>query len=317
MAEGSSILLFVMFLSIYLASLMGNFLIILTVAFDPQLHSSMYFFLVNLSLSDMCYISTTVPKSMAATLMNNRWISFAECVAQVLLVVTFAGAELSFLTVMAYDRYVAICYPLQYCLIMNWNACFQMAAASWRGTIINAMVHTVSTFMLEFCSSNVEQLFCDIPQLWLISCTDPRINQWLVFGSVFTADLFCFLYILVSYGFIFSAGLKMQSAQGRYKVVSTCTPHLTVFSLFLSTAEFSYFRPKALSSSSVNMLAVILYMVMLPLLNPLIYSLRNKEVQVAMSKLSRKLLGFDSCTPCSFLKNNQFSLTRKQLMCLR
>ncbi|XP_044279516.1 olfactory receptor 14C36-like [Varanus komodoensis] len=292
------ILHFVVFLSIYLATLMGNFLIILTVASDPQLHSPMYFFLVNLSLSDMCYISTTVPKSMAASLTNNRWISFSECVPQVFFIVTLAGAELSFLTVMAYDRYVAICHPLQYQLIMNWNTCFQMAAASWIGSVINATVHTVSTFRLEFCSSNIKQFFCDIPQLWLISCTDTVVNQWLVLAEIFSIILFCLLFILVSYGFIFSAVMKMQSAQGRCKVFSTCAPHLTVLSLFLSTSAFSYLRPKALSSPTVDMLAAILYTIMPPLLNPLIYSLRNKDIHRGMSKICKKLFGFRNMVSC-------------------
>ncbi|XP_044279519.1 olfactory receptor 14A16-like [Varanus komodoensis] len=312
--QEQQILHFVVFLSIYLATLTGNFLIILTVASDPQLHSPKYFFLINLSPSDMCYISTTVPKSMAASLTSNRQIFFTECIAQVFLVITLAGAELSFLTVMAYDRYVAICHPLQYRLIMNWSTCFQMAAASWIGSIINATVHTVSTFRLEFCSSSLNQFFCDIPQLWMVSCTDTAVNELITLVETFFVCSSCLLFILVSYGFIFSAVFKIQSEKGRHKVFSTCAPHLTVLSLFLSTAVFSYCRPKALSSPSVNMLAAILYTVMPPLLNPLIYSLRNQDICRSMSKICKKLLGFHNAIPCPFLKNIKVSLQRNQFI---
>ncbi|XP_062992744.1 olfactory receptor 14I1-like [Elgaria multicarinata webbii] len=286
------ILHFWVFLFIYLAAIIGNFLIILIVAHDEQLHSPMYFFLANLSLSDTCYISTTVPKSIASALTNHSLISFTECVLQVFLILTLAGVELSFLTVMAYDRYMAICHPLQYSMIMNWKACFQMAAASWISSLINATLHTVSTFRLQFCKSNIKQLFCDIPQLWMISCTDPVVSQSLVIASTITVGLFCLLFILVSYGFIFSTVFKIQSSQGRYKVFSTCTPHLTVLSLFLTTAVFSYFRPKAWSSPPVDLFAAVLYTILPPVMNPIIYSLRNKEIHGAMSKMAKKWFGF-------------------------
>ncbi|XP_062992746.1 olfactory receptor 14C36-like [Elgaria multicarinata webbii] len=305
---------FVVFLCIYLAAVIGNFLIILLVAYDHRLRSPMYFFLGNLSLSDACYISITVPKSMAASLTNSSQISFSECVSQVFLIVTFAGAELTFLTAMSYDRYVAICHPLQYRMIMNWKACLQMAAASWISSVIRATVHTVSTFRLQFCKFNIQQFFCDIPQLWMISCTDTSVNEWLVIADTFIMGLFCLLFILVSYGFIFSTVLKIQLAQGRHKVFSTCAPHLTVLSLFLTTAVFSYMRPKALSSPSVDLLAAVLYTVLPPLMNPIIYSLRNKEIHGAMSKMVKKWFGFNGMISCTFPKNINFSVKRNQLM---
>uniref|UniRef100_A0A670JEP9 Olfactory receptor n=1 Tax=Podarcis muralis TaxID=64176 RepID=A0A670JEP9_PODMU len=281
---------FVIFLSIYLIVLVGNFLITIAVALNHKLHTPMYFFLVNLSLTDICYISTTIPKSIAASLSDDKRISFAGCVAQVFLVLTFAGSELALLTIMAYDRYVAICHPLQYELIMNWDACIQMAAASWISSLIHAVLETSFTFILNFCGTNmIGQYFCDIPQLQKISCSDTKVNQILILVLGFFLDSFFFTFIFTSYGYIFSAVLRIPSVQGRYKAFSTCTPHLTVFSLFIITAVFSYMRPKALSSPTVDLVSAVLYTVLPPVLNPIIYSLRNKDIQLAVWKIPRKL----------------------------
>ncbi|XP_061447908.1 olfactory receptor 14A16-like [Rhineura floridana] len=283
-------LYFVMFLCIYLMAFVGNFLIMTSVALNHQLHTPMYFFLVNLSLSDVCYITTTIPKSMATSLTDNRLISFAGCVAQVFLVFTFAGSELSLLTIMAYDRYVAICHPLQYGLIMNWGACIQMATASWIANLIHASLQTAVTFRLNFCASNIiGQYFCDVPKLQKISCTDTKINQILILAIGITVDSLCSGFIFVSYGYIFSAVLRIPSAEGRYKAFSTCTPHLTVFSLFITTAVFSYTRPKALSSTTMDLLSAVLYTVLPPVLNPIIYSFRNKDIQEAVWKIPKKI----------------------------
>ncbi|XP_077169524.1 olfactory receptor 14A16-like [Paroedura picta] len=286
------ILHFVVFFLIYSAALVGNFLLVLTVVQNQSLHSPMYFFLVNLSLSDVCLITATVPKSMAIAWTNSRLISFSGCVMQVFLVVTGAGAELTILTVMAYDRYVAICHPLQYTLIMNWNTCLQMAAASWISIIINAVFHTANTFRLPFCTSSIKQFFCDIPQLLTMSCTDAAANVVGLLVEAIVICSFCFFLILTSYGFIFFTVSKIQSVKARSKAFSTCTPHLTVFCLFLSTAIFSYMRPKSISSVAIDLLAAALYSVLPPLLNPMIYSLRNKEIQMAMQKMWKKLFEF-------------------------
>ncbi|XP_060111052.1 olfactory receptor 14A16-like [Heteronotia binoei] len=282
----------VVFLFIYLVALMGNFLLIAAVAHNRHLHSPMYFFLVNLSIVDACYISTTVPKSIVNSLMDSKQISFSGCITQVFLVIMFASAELFLLTAMAYDRYAAICHPLQYQLIMKWNVCFQMAGASWITSVTIAVVYTVDTFSLHFCQSNViEQYFCDVPQLLKISCTDTVTFQSLIFASTLSLGSFCFTIIFVSYVYIFSAVFKIQSVQGRQKAFSTCTPHLTVFCLFFFTASFSYIRPKALSSPMVDLLAAVLYTALPPVMNPVIYSLRNKDIQLA---LGRSLTNF----PC-------------------
>ncbi|XP_060639225.2 olfactory receptor 14A16-like [Anolis sagrei] len=284
------ILHYTVFLFVYLIAVMGNFIIILVVALNINLQTPMYFFLVNLSLSDICFISTTLPKSIATSVTNKSLISFAGCVSQVFLVITFTGSELALLTIMAYDRYVAICKPLQYSVIMNGTTCIKMAAASWISNLIHAMLQTSMTFQLNFCESNIiQQYFCDVPQLQKISCTDTTINQILIFALGTILDSFIAGFIFVSYGYILSAVLRIPSAQGRYKAFSTCTPHLLVFSLFMVTAVFSYMRPKSLSSPTVDLVSAVLYTVLPPVLNPIIYSLRNKDIQEAMRKMPKQL----------------------------
>ncbi|XP_032091108.1 olfactory receptor 14A16-like [Thamnophis elegans] len=280
------ILYFVIFFIIYLLSIMGNVLLIVAVVLNHHLHAPMYFFLVNLSFSDVCFISTIIPKAMAASLINNRQISYVGCAAQVFSVFTFGGSELSLLTVMAYDRYVAICHPLQYTQMMNWDACLQMVAASWISNLIHALLHTILTFRLNFCKYNlIEQFFCDVPHLQKISCTDTRINQILILVVAIIVDSFCSGLIFISYGYIFLAVLKVPSVEGRYKALSTCTPHLTVFSLFLISTLFAYMRPQSLSSQTLDLLSAVLYTVLPPLLNPLIYSFRNKDIQKAVWRM--------------------------------
>ncbi|XP_066485893.1 olfactory receptor 14A16-like [Tiliqua scincoides] len=286
------ILHFVVFLSAYSIGVLANVCIIITVALNSHLHSPMYFFLVNLSFSDVCYISTTVPKSMATSLTNNKLISFAGCAAQVFLVVTFVTCDFALLTVMAYDRYVAICHPLQYRLIMNRDLCIQTAAASWILSGLHGILQTSLTLSLSFCKSNIiEQFFCDIPQLLKLSCTDTAPHQMLIL-VLGILDSFCFVFIFVSYGFIISSVLKISSTQDRHKAFSTCTPHLTVFSLFIITAVFSYMRPKELASPTIDLLSAVLYTVLPPVLNPIIYSLRNKAIMEGVLKISKKFKHF-------------------------
>ncbi|XP_034646164.1 olfactory receptor 14I1-like [Trachemys scripta elegans] len=284
------ILHFTVFLVIYLAALMGNLLVITVITLNRHLHTPMYFFLSNLSILDLCYISVTVPKSMANSLTNTRRISFSGCVTQVFLVVCFAAAEMAFLTVMAYDRYVAICLPLRYREIMNRSACVQMAAGCWVSSTIYSLFLTVDTFRLHFCESSViGQFFCDIPQLLKVSCTNIHDHEILllvccsVFGSMFIISIF------VSYIHIFSTVLRIPSAHGRYKALSTCLPHLIVFSLFMSTTMFTYMRPKAMSSLYLDLLAAVFYSVMPPLLNPIIYSLRNKAIKHALWEMTGRI----------------------------
>ncbi|KAM9119063.1 olfactory receptor 14A16-like [Pangshura tecta] len=287
------ILHFLVFLVIYLAAMVGNLLIITVIALNQHLHTPMYFFLGNLSFLDLCYISVTVPKSMADSLTNNRLISFSGCVTQVFLVITFTAAELAFLTVMAYDRYIAICHPLHYKVTMNRGACAQLAVGSWISSMMCSVLHTTNTFRLHFCRSNViSQFYCDIPQLLKISCSDIRANVIVMTALGSLLDMVCFVLIIVSYIHIFSMVMRIPSEQGRYKAFSTCIPHLVVFCLFISTASFTYMRPRSMSSTSVDLMAAVFYCVVPPLMNPIIYSLRNKEIKRSLWKMIGRIFFF-------------------------
>ncbi|XP_066841185.1 olfactory receptor 14J1-like [Anser cygnoides] len=277
---------FGLFLGIYLAALLGNGLILTAVACDHRLHTSMYFFLLNLALLDLGCISTTLPKAMANALWDTRAISYQGCAAQVFFSVFLVGAEYSLLTLMAYDRYVAICKPLHYGSLVGSRACAQMAAAAWGSGFLNAVLHTATTFSLPLCQGNaVEQFFCEIPQILKLSCSDAYLRE--VGALVFTLSLvfLCFIYIDLSYVQIFRAVLRMPSEQGRHKLFSMCLPHLAVVSLFVSTAMFAYLKPPSISSPSLDLVFAFLYSVVPPAVNPLIYSMRNQELRNALRKL--------------------------------
>ncbi|XP_061334430.1 olfactory receptor 14A16-like [Pezoporus flaviventris] len=277
---------FWLFLGISLAALLGNGLIITRTACDQRLHTPMYFFLLNLSLLDLGCISTTVPKSMANSLWNTRSISYTGCAAQLFFVVFFISAEYSLLTVMSYDRYVAICKPLHYGTLLGSRACVHMAAAAWGTGFLNALLHTANTFSLPLCRGNaVEQFFCEIPQILKLSCSHSYLREvgLLVVGVCLSCG--CFLFIVGSYVQIFRAVLRMPSEQGRHKAFSTCLPHLAVLSLFVNTAVFAYLKPPSISSPSLDLVVSVLYSVVPPAVNPLIYSLRNQELKDAVRKL--------------------------------
>ncbi|XP_069735268.1 olfactory receptor 14J1-like [Phaenicophaeus curvirostris] len=277
---------FWLFLGIYLAALLGNGLIITTIAYDHHLHTPMYFFLLNLSVLDLGSISTTVPKSMANSFWDARAISYMGCVAQVFFVLFLFGAEYSLLTVMSYDRYVAICKPLHYGALLSTRACVHMAAAAWGAAFLYALLHTANTFSLPLCQGNaVDQFFCEIPQILKLSCSHSYLREaGLVMDSVSVAFV-SFVFIVVSYVQIFRAVLRIPSEQGRHKAFSTCLPHLAVVSLFISTAAFAYMKHPAISSPSLDLLVSVLYSVVTPALNPLIYSLRNQQLKDAVWKL--------------------------------
>uniref|UniRef100_H0WAI7 Olfactory receptor n=2 Tax=Cavia porcellus TaxID=10141 RepID=H0WAI7_CAVPO len=275
----------VLFLVIYLAALLGNLLIIIITMQDPRLHSPMYFFLRNLSFLDLCLISITVPKSIANSLMNLNLISFLECVSQVFFFFLLATTETALLTVMSYDRYIAICHPLRYQTIMSHQACEQMAASSWLSGGLNAVLHTTATFSVPMCGPpEVHQFFCDVPQLLSLACVC-NIRELIVIGLSLLLDLICFVFINVSYFHIFSTVLKMPSREGRAKAFSTCLPHLLVVTLFLSSGFFAYLRPLPKSPSFLDLLVSAFYTVVPPTVNPLIYSLRNKDMQKALRRL--------------------------------
>uniref|UniRef100_A0A672TH70 Olfactory receptor n=1 Tax=Strigops habroptila TaxID=2489341 RepID=A0A672TH70_STRHB len=277
---------FWLFLGISLAALLGNGLIITSTACDQHLHTPMYFFLLNLSLLDLGCISTTVPKSMANSLWDTRDISYTGCAAQVFFFLFFFSAEYSLLTVMSYDRYVAICKPLHYGTLLGSRACAHMAAAAWGSGFLHAVLHTANTFSLPLCRGNaVEQFFCEIPQILKLSCSHSYHRE--VGILVFPTFLFfgCFVFIVGSYVQIFRAVLRIPSEQGRHKAFSMCLPHLAVVSLFITTGTFAYLKPPSLSSPSLDLVVSVLYSVVPPAVNPLIYSLRNQELKDALRKL--------------------------------
>ncbi|NWU98798.1 O14J1 protein, partial [Upupa epops] len=247
------------------------------------LHTPMYFFLLNLSLLDLGCISTTVPKAMANSLWDNRAISYSACAAQVFFFLLFLSAEYSLLTIMSYDRYVAICKPLHYETLLGSRATAYMIAASWDTGVLTALLHTANTFSLSLCQSNVlDQFFCEIPQILKLSCSNSYLRElWVCAIGVCLACGF-FVFIVVSYVQIFRVVLSITSAHGRHKAFSTCLPHLAVVSLFVSTAVFAYLKPPSLSSSTLNFILSFLYSVLPPALNPLIYSMRNQELKDAL-----------------------------------
>nr|XP_005309320.1 olfactory receptor 14I1-like [Chrysemys picta bellii] len=280
------ILHFVVFLVIYLAGLMGNLLIISAIALDHHLHTPMYFFLVNLSILDIGSISVTIPKSMVNSFMNTRLISYPGCVTQVFLFVLFTSTDFALLTVMAYDRHVAICQPLHYESVMNRGACVQMAASTWITGIVYSALHTGNTFRLPFCQSNViNQFFCEIPRLLKLACSDSYLSEVGLLAFSIFLGLNCFVFIIVSYVQIFKTVLRIPSEQGRHKAFSTCLPHLTVVSLFLCTGIFEYLKPTSSSASNMDLMMGVLYSLVPPVLNPIIYSMRNKEIKAALKKL--------------------------------
>ncbi|KAM6065589.1 olfactory receptor 14A16-like [Chlamydotis macqueenii] len=279
---------FWLFLGIYLAALLANSLIITAIACDHRLHTPMYFFLLNLSVLDLGSISVSVPKSMANSLWHTRAVSYQGCAAKIFLFFFFISAEIYLLTVMAYDRYAAICRPLHYGTLLGSRACVHMAAAAWGSGFLNALLHTANTFSLPLCQGNaVDQFFCEIPQILKLSCSDTYLRE--VRLLAFTAFLFwgCFLFIVVSYVQIFRAVLRIPSEQGRHKAFSTCLPHLAVVSLFISTGVFAYLKPPSISSQHLDLFLAVLYSLVTPTVNPLIYSMRNQELKFTLKKLIR------------------------------
>ncbi|XP_064135410.1 olfactory receptor 14C36-like [Loxodonta africana] len=274
-----------LFLLIYLTTLMGNLLIVTVTTFDKSLHTPMYFFLRNLSVLDMCYISVTVPKACMILLLN-RVISIAGCAAQIFLVVSCATTELLFLTIMAYDRYVAICHPLHYPVIMNLRVCIQMTLASVFSGLIYAGVHTGNTFRLSYCQSNVvHQFFCDIPSLLKLSCSDTFINEVAIFFCVLVIVGGFFIFIIMSYIRIFSTVLKFPTRGERGKAFSTCVPHILVVTVFASSVNAVYINPTSNSPAIQDMIISVFYSIVPPFLNPIIYSLRNKQVKEAVRRI--------------------------------
>ncbi|XP_043827320.1 olfactory receptor 1444-like [Dromiciops gliroides] len=282
--------LFLVFLFIYLLTLSGNLGMMVLIQSDSRLHTPMYFFLSNLSLVDLSYSSAVAPKVAAALYSGNGVISYSECAAQFFFFVGFATVECYLLASMAYDRHAAVCKPLHYTTTMTTSVCLCLVVGSYVCGFVNASIHTGDTFGLSFCSSNVvHHFFCDIPPLLALSCSDTHISELVIFFVVGFNVFFTLLVILISYLFIFIAILRMRSAKGRQKAFSTCASHLTAVSIFYGTIIFMYLQPGSSHSMDTDKIVSVFYTVVIPMLNPLIYSLRNKEVKNALSKMIKQV----------------------------
>ncbi|XP_032628825.2 olfactory receptor 5F1-like [Chelonoidis abingdonii] len=277
------LVLFGVFTAIYLVALMGNVLILLLVSLDSRLHTPMYFFLGNLSMVDIGYTSSTMPKMLANYLSGDKSISWAGCLSQMFFFISFGGIECLILGVMAYDRYVAICHPLRYGMFMSQRVCTLLAAAAWAMGLTNSAVHSSLMSILSFCRGNVlHHFFCDIPPLFQLSCSDTWANQAVTFTLGGAVILGSFLGTLVSYVYIALAILRIHTREGRLKAFSTCASHLTVVSLYFGTIIFTYIRPNSTYSQKQDRALPVFYGIITPMLNPIIYSLRNKDVKGAL-----------------------------------
>ncbi|NP_861539.2 olfactory receptor 141 [Mus musculus] len=285
------IILFLLFLAIYIFTLIGNVGLIILVVGDSQLHNPMYCFLSVLSSVDACYSTDITPNMLVGFMSKSKIISFYGCATQMFLAVTFGTTECFLLAAMAYDRYVAIHDPLLYAVSMSPRVYIPLIIASYAGGIVHAIIHTVATFSLSFCRSNeVKHIFCDIPPLLAISCSETYVNELLLFFFVSFIELVTILIVLVSYAFILLSILKMNSSEGRRKVFSTCGAHLTAVSIYYGTILFMYVRPSSNYSLEHDMIVSTFYTIGIPMLNPIIYSLRNKDVKEAMKRVLRKKL---------------------------
>lgn len=282
-------LLLGVFSVVYAITLTGNATILLLIWLDSHLHTPMYFFLSHLSFVDMWYATSTVPQMLANLWNPNKTISFAGCGAQIYLFLALAITECVLLAVMAYDRFVAICHPLRYTLIMNHRVCVMLAAASWMTGFLLAMVHAAQTLLMPYCGPNViNHFYCDILALLKLVCADIHVNKIIVFVIGVLMLLCPFFFILTTYVHILRAILKIHSAQGRSKAFSTCASHMLVVSLFYGTAMFMYMRPGSSHSPEQDKMVSLFYSVVTPMCNPLIYSLRNEEVKGAFFRVLQR-----------------------------
>ncbi|XP_053138192.1 olfactory receptor 1009-like [Hemicordylus capensis] len=280
--------LFTFFLVVYVITLTGNLGVILLISVSSQLHTPMYFFLSNLSLVDVCYSTVVTPKMLMDLVMSRKVISLTGCAVQMWFFGLFLATECFLLAAMAYDRYVAISKPLLYSVVMSRRVCAQLVITPYLVGVLNATTHTALSFQLIFCNANIiNHFFCDIPAVIALSCSDTQLNNMVLFGLSCTFGIVSTSMIIVSYIYIVSAILKIHSNAGRRKAFSTCSTHLTVVSIFYGTLFFIYVRPSSNSSIDEDKMVAMFYTVMIPMLNPLIYSLRNKEVKDAVRRLIR------------------------------
>ncbi|KAF1664852.1 Olfactory receptor 10C1, partial [Aptenodytes patagonicus] len=284
------VIFFILFLCIYIIMVLGNLIILLVINMDPVLHTPMYFFLRNLSFLEICYTSVTLLRVLVSLLSSDTSISFAGCAAQMYFFLFFGATECCLLAAMAYDRYRAICNPVDYMVIMNKKECMQLAASSWICGNLVALGHTTFIFSLPFCGSNViNHFFCEIQPVLMLVCVDTYWSELQIILAAAFVIMMPFLLTLVSYGLIISSILKIGSAKERYKAFSTCFSHLTVVTLFYGTVVFIYIRPKSSYSLDADKVVSLFCSGVSPILNPFIYSLRNREVKGALFKMRMKL----------------------------
>lgn len=281
--------LFVLFLLVYIITLVGNLGMIVLIKTDSRLHIPMYFFLSNLAFIDVNYSSSITPNMLVSLLTERKSIGLAACAIQMFVFVVCGSTECLLLAVMAFDRYVAICHPLRYSVIMSGKICVWLAAISYFLGIFYAVLHTTLSFSLSFCGPNmINHYYCDIPPLLKLSCSDTHTNETVIFAQVSINCVGTTVIILFSYASILTTILKIRSTQSRRKAFSTCSSHLIVVSLFYGTIFFMYLRPTSTYSLEQDKVASLFYTVVIPMLNPLIYSLRNKEVKEAFWRIFRK-----------------------------
>ncbi|XP_077323671.1 olfactory receptor 1G1-like [Lithobates pipiens] len=277
--------LFALFLLIYLMTLIINLLIFLLVLTDYNLHNPMYFFLANLAFLDMSYSSVTSPRMLFDLVTRSRSISIPACIVQVFFYISFVCSELFLLSAMSYDRYIAICHPLHYKLMMSWRVCIRMASLVWVAGCSVSLVYTLFLLRLSFCrTSSIHNFFCDVPHLYQITCTDPFINMMVIYLLGGSTGLGAFLLTFFPYVYIFSTILRIRSKTGKKKAFSTCTSHLTVVFIFYGCFIFIYLVPTSNDMVNLNKLFTVITSLINPLLNPLIYSLRNKDLMEALMK---------------------------------
>ncbi|OCT64556.1 olfactory receptor 5B12-like [Xenopus laevis] len=282
--------LFLVFLLIYLITLTGNLLILLLIFNDSHLHSPMYFFLGTLACLDMSYSSVTVPRMLFDLLRERRIISMPACITQIYFFTFFIASDMSVLAVMSYDRYIAICHPLHYMQIINWNICVQLVSGVLLCSAIYSLVHTLFLTKLNFCHSNVLQsFFCDLPQLLEVSCSDTFINVLLIFLLGILIGVGILGVTFYPYIPIISTVLKMTSKHTRSKTFQTCSSHLTVVFIFYTTSFFNYFRSNANDHLVEDKVASVFFAILIPCLNPVIYSLRNQELKLSLRRALRRL----------------------------
>ncbi|XP_036103270.1 olfactory receptor-like protein OLF3 [Molossus molossus] len=285
---GTQVSLFVLFLTMYLVTMVGNLLILFLIRLDSRLHTPMYFFLTVLSFVDLCYTNSIAPQMLAHLLSARKSIPFRSCVLQLCVSLALGGSEFFLLGAMAYDRYVAVCHPLHYTVTMHGGLCLGLAAGCLGAGFMNSLMQTVLTFRLPLCRKLINHFTCETLAVLRLACVDISFNMVMVAISGFLVIMLpCFL-VLFSYGRIVAAILRIRSAQGRSKAFGTCASHLTVVSLCFGTATFTYLGPRSASSVEEEKMVTLFYAVLAPMLNPLIYSLRNKEVMAALQKVLEK-----------------------------